>query len=208
MVGMVANHPTRLRKIRRRPIPTTGTEPATGTEPDTGTEKVRVAELLDQMKADHGDDTLNPAEAEMLMTLTEGVIQGARTRRRSPWAAVLGPVVKPGAAATLLGISTTALDKRRGTGAVLGVQTANRRWVYPLAQFRTDERGNIEVLPGLRDVLGVLYTTGDGLAAARWLATPNRRLNTATPWEALTDQSRQPQVVAAARAQADAWAGR
>lgn len=165
-------------------------------------------DVLDRVKANHPEDTIDPVEAEMLVSLTEGVIRGTRSRRRSPWAAVLGPVVKPGVASTLLGISTTALDKRRDTGAVLGVQTENRRWVYPLAQFRAGERGGVEVLAGLREVLSALLASGDGLAAARWLATPNRRLEAATPWEALTDQSRLPQVVAAARAQADAWAGR
>lgn len=171
-------------------------------------ERVRVADVLDQLKADHLEDTIDPVEATMLVSLTEGLIRGSRSSRRSRLADVLGPVVKPGVASTLLGISTTALDKRRDSGAVLGVRTETGRWVYPLAQFRVGDRGGVEVLAGLRNVLTVLLASGDGLAAARWLATPNRRLAADTPWEALTDQSRQTQVVAAASAQADASAGR
>lgn len=170
-------------------------------------EKVRVVDVLDRVRAEHPEDTIDSESAEMLVSLAEGVIQGARTRGRSRWAGVLGPVVKPGVASALLGISTTALDKRRDTGAVLGVQTENRRWVYPLAQFRANRHGGVEVLPGLRDVLTELLSSGDGLAAARWLATPNRRLDAATPWEVLSKQSRQPSVVDAARSQATAWAG-
>ncbi|MCB1257697.1 MAG: DUF2384 domain-containing protein [Microthrixaceae bacterium] len=160
------------------------------------------------MKADHSEDLIGSAEAEILVSLTEGMIRGARSRYASPWAAVLGPVVKPGVASKLLGISTTALDKRRLTGAVLGVRTENGRWVYPLAQFRSGERGGVEVLAGLRDVLAELLVSGDGLAAARWLATPNRRLNASTPWEALADKSSLEQIVAAANAQAAVWSGR
>ena len=123
------------------------------------------------------------------------------------WADFLGPVVEPGVASELLGISTTALGERRDSGAVLGVRTETGRWVYPLAQFRAGEHGQVAVVAGLRDVLTELLASGDGLAAARWLAPPSRRLDAATPWEAFSDQSRLPQVVTAARAQADAWAG-
>lgn len=180
----------------------------TGTGRPATPEKVRIADVLDRVKADHPEDTIDSAEAEMLVLLTEGMIRGGRARGRSQWAGMLGPVVKPGVASALLGISTTALDKRRDTGAVLGVQTENRRWVYPLVQFRAGRHGGAEVVPGLREVLTELLASGDGLAAARWLATPNRRLGSTTPWEALAEQSRRPDIVAAARAQAAAWAGR
>lgn len=181
--------------------------------PGTGTRRaapvpVRVADVLDAVKANHGDDTVGSADAEMLAALVDGVIRGAQTRGYSRWAEVLGPVLKPGVASKLLDISTTALDKRRDAGAVLGVRTDSGRWIYPLAQFRAGARGGAEVLAGLRDVLVELRTTGDGLASARWLATPNRRLRSATPWQALDDPDRHLQVVAAARAQAAAWAGR
>lgn len=164
---------------------------------------VALADVLDGVKASHPDGTISADAAEALVALVEGLISPPSRSTTSHWRDVLGPVLTPGVVVELLSLSRAGLDKRRDSGAVLGVQTDNGRWVYPLRQFRS-ERGRITVLPGLRDVLDVLLPPTDGLAAARWLATPNRRLAAATPWDVLANGDQLADLIDAAHAQARA----
>lgn len=106
-------------------------------------------------------------------------------------------------ASVLLGVTQRELDRRRRRHLLLGVRTT-RRWVYPTTQFRSVD-GQVGGIDGLDDVLARLTQSPDGLAAARWMATPNRRLDGLTPWAAL--ESRRDEVVEAAAAIARAWAG-
>ena len=124
------------------------------------------------------------------------------------WQQLLGPVGTPRVVAELLGVSRRALDGARSRGEVLGVRTADGRWVYPLRQFHRDGVGELRVVEGLDEALAALYLCGDPAGAARWLATPNRRLDGETPWHALLEGDRSDAVAQAAQAQAQAWAGR
>ena len=124
------------------------------------------------------------------------------------WQQLLGPVGTPQVVVALLGVSRRTLDGARSRGEVLGVRTAGGRWVYPLQQFRRDGVGRVSVVEGLDEVLAALCSQGDAAGAARWLATPNRRLDGETPWHALLEGDRSDAVAQAARAQAQAWAGR
>lgn len=123
----------------------------------------------------------------------------------SPWNDILGPCVTARPAADLLGVCLAELDRRRRRGQVLGVQTRSRRWVYPLAQFRPAGEAIALDASTLQPVLAALLDAADGLAVARWMATPNTQLSGRTPWEALPDDP--DPVVAAAERQARAWTG-
>ncbi len=122
----------------------------------------------------------------------------------SPWNDILGPCLTTRPAAELMGVSLAELDRRRRRGQVLGVQTRSRRWVYPAAQFQADG-ASTAATSELQPVLAALLEAADGLAAARWMASPNARLSGRTPWEALRDEP--DAVVAAAERQARAWTG-
>lgn len=122
----------------------------------------------------------------------------------SPWTDVIGPCLTGRVTADLMGVGSAELARRRRRGQVLGVQTRSRRWAYPAAQFRTDG-ASTAVRSELQPVLGALLEAADGLAAARWTATPNTRLSGRTPWEALQDDPGA--VLAAAERQAGVWTG-
>lgn len=119
------------------------------------------------------------------------------------WIDVLGQCVTGAVAAALVGVAPREIDRLRREHQLLGIRTI-QRWVYPTAQFRMAD-GQIGFIDGLDEVLARLDPSPDGLAAARWMATPNRRLGGLTPWAALG--SRRGEVLAAAAEIARAWTG-
>lgn len=128
----------------------------------------------------------------------------ARPVEDHPWRAILGPVYRSEGAARRLGnLTRQSLDGRRRRYQVLGVRTADGRWAYPAWQFASDEGG---VMDGMVDVLGILLPVADGLAAARWLRTPNRRLDGSEPLDAIRVGGADVQMIDAASAQAAVWA--
>ncbi len=150
------------------------------------------------------------AEAQPLMVGTDdsALADGQDLAQTSSWHDLLGAVATPRTVRTLTGASRGELDGARRRGDVLAIRTSNGRWLYPLRQFRPTGGGRMEVLAGLPEVLRALSVSGDSPGAARWLATPNRRLEGLSPWEALTAGDRSPKVVEAARAQAASWSAR
>ena len=150
------------------------------------------------------------AEAQPLMVGPDdsALANGQDLARSSSWRDLLGDLATPRTVCTLIGASRRELEGARRRGDVLAIRPSNRRWLYPLRQLRPTEGRRMEVLAGLPEVLRALYVSGDSAGAARWLATPNRRLEGSSPWETLTAGDRSSQVVEAARAQAAAWAAR
>lgn len=122
------------------------------------------------------------------------------------WPDLLGPVVSSTVAAELLGLTPRQVNQARVKSEVLGIRTTTGRWVYPLRQFRRTSDGQAEVLAGLSEVLHALDPAGRPAGAARWLATPNRLLGGASPWEAVAGEGND--VVEAAHAQSRTWVGR
>lgn len=165
---------------------------------------MELAQVLDDVKGAHPGAVIEQDAAAALRHLADGLVATSTTTNAPSWADVVGPVLTPGAVLGLLGISRAGLDKRRSRDAVLGIQTANGRWVYPLRQFVAHD-GRVQVTPHLPPVLTILTPAAGRLAAARWLGSPNRRLAGRTPWEALHDGRDQAELLAAAAAQADAW---
>ncbi len=98
----------------------------------------------------------------------------------SPWGE-LGSFYSSARVARLLGdISRQAVADRRGRGTLLGLQTADRKWVYPAFQF--DERN--QVLDGLSELLKTLRASGiDDWSLASWLSSPMRSLEGKSPIE-------------------------
>lgn len=121
------------------------------------------------------------------------------------WDQLLGPFTTwKGAVARLDDLDTRqGLDRRRDHHQVLGCQTGDRTWLYPLFQFA---RG--DVLPGLPDVLAELVPVTDGWTTGLWLRTPNTRLDGYTPAAWLEECQRRATILAAARDQGAQWSGR
>lgn len=131
--------------------------------------------------------------------MEDGTPEGSQ----SGWVELIGPVLTHRTAAALLGVTAPRLTAMRRDMSVFAVQDSGRAWRYPTSQFRrVDER--VETLPGLVAVLTALAAP-DELAAARWLGTPNRRLNARTPWETLEQDGRTDRLIEAALAQHTAW---
>jgi hypothetical protein len=93
----------------------------------------------------------------------------------------LGPFYNSSKVAQLFGgISHQAVADRRGHGTLLGLQTADRTWVYPAFQF--DERNH--VLEGLSELLKTLRANDfDDWSLASWLDSSLRSLDGRSPIE-------------------------
>ena len=126
---------------------------------------------------------------------------------RSPWADLIGPVYGWRPVARILGVQDRqAVDARRNTHGILGFKTADGAWAYPAFGFTT-LHGRARVAPGLPETIAHLVPAADGLAASRWLATPNRLVQGRRPIDVL-DTDGPEEVIVLARHQADVWAGR
>lgn len=92
----------------------------------------------------------------------------------SPWNEVLGTFYGPGKVARLLGgISRQAVADRRGRGTLLGLKTADGKWIYPAFQF--DERHRVhEGLPDIIRCLGAAEM--DDWTLAGWLVAERSQL--------------------------------
>jgi len=167
---------------------------------------VALHRLLKDLDAAHPGAQFTAEAADLFERFTRALL-AEQPPGVDAWARILGPVATSTVVAELLGLTRRRLDGARARGAVLGVRTSAGRWVYPLGQFRWGE-GPVRVLDGLEEVLRALCVAGEGYGAARWLATANRRLGGATPWEVLHEDRGVDAVIEAARCQGRAWAGR
>jgi hypothetical protein len=125
----------------------------------------------------------------------------------SPWADLLGPVYATDGVQRILGVTTRqAVDDARSRHRVVGFKTSDGRWAYPAFQFES-RGGRTRPVEGLRNVAAVLVPAADGLAALRWLATRNRRLDQSRPIDSLRGGGDVQRVRRAAEAQAAVWVG-
>lgn len=142
---------------------------------------VAVAELLGQVASRHEGEMVDAHTAAQVAQLLDGVLE--QRHAVSAWAELIGPVLAPTAVSALLGLSATAVDKRRRSGKLLAFKVESGRWFHPLGQFVAAD-GAVRTVSGLDGVLAALDAP-DGLAAVRWACTPNRRLAGSTPLDAL-----------------------
>ncbi len=120
----------------------------------------------------------------------------ATVPRVSPWDELLGPFYGTTQTCKLLGgISRQAVTDRRERRTLLGLQTADGRWVYPRFQF--DERN--EVIAGLGPVLQCFDRGVDGWTLAGWLVSPLRSLGGRSVVAWLRDGDEREPVLVAAR---------
>lgn len=164
--------------------------------------------LLDRLRSAHPAARLAPESAAALERFAHALLTGCPGVTGEGWAGILGPVAPSGTVAELLGSSRRSLDRARARAEFLALRTADGRWMYPLQQFHWTSEGKVGALERLGEVLRALYASGDESGAARWLATPNRRLQGDTPWERLHEEAQAGAVVDAAEAQARAWSAR
>lgn len=102
----------------------------------------------------------------------------------SDLAAAVGPCWSEAKTAAALAVSVESLAALRTAGGVLGLETADGVWVYPIDQFRTGG-GRVEVKPDLLPVFHALRGH-DPWAVAVLLHTPAPELGGATPLDLLT----------------------
>jgi hypothetical protein len=95
-----------------------------------------------------------------------------------------GGALSAAEAATLLGITRQAVDKRRRAGTLIGLQAGKRGYLYPRWQFTTDGVS----LSGLPELLADLAEFSPWMQAG-FILSPNLRLNNARPIDALRDGS-------------------
>lgn len=88
---------------------------------------------------------------------------------------LVGPFYDSDGVATLLNVPVDALLAAREDGLLLGVQTSDGAWVYPVFQFT----GN-QVDPGLLPLLRVFHYSPPWSTAV-WLCTPEEDLDGLTP---------------------------
>lgn len=165
-------------------------------------------ELFLQLVSDQLDsrqiEELNDAEAADAAAAAASMVPHLA---RSPWADLIGPVYGWRPVARILGVQDRqAVDARRNSNGVLGFKTANGTWAYPAIGFTT-LHGRVRVVAGLPEAITHLIPAADGLAATRWLATPNRLLRGRRPFDVLREDGPE-QVIVLAREQANVWAGR
>lgn len=122
-----------------------------------------------------------------------------------PWDDLLGPFYDAAAVRRILGVgSRQAVDGARRGYRIVGIRTRDGRWAYPTFQFVHTGR-ELRVAEGLAEVLSVLMPSADGLAAARWMATRNRKLKAKRPVDLLRATGSSDEVLSAARTQAARW---
>lgn len=122
--------------------------------------------------------------------LAEARLAGLRSRELLLGAE--GGAVAADQAASLLGISRQAVDRRRRAGKLIGLTLGRRGFAYPAWQFA--EGGT---LAGLDETLAALHEYGPWMQTA-WFVNPNTRLDGDTPLMRLRRKDVAP-VVAAAR---------
>jgi hypothetical protein len=120
---------------------------------------------------------------EALAVLNAGPLAAAKLRGlriRERLLNVEGGTISSSEAASLLGISRQAVDKRRRANQLLGLSIGRRGYAYPVWQF--DSRAG--TLPGLVDVLAELKDHDPWIQAA-FMLNPNARLDGSLPLDAL-----------------------
>ena len=122
----------------------------------------------------------------------------------SDLAAAVGPCWSEAKTAAALAVSVESLAALRTAGGVLGLETADGVWVYPIDQFRTGG-GRVEVKPDLLPVFHALRGH-DPWAVAALLHTPAPELDDATPLDWLSAGGDPEALSALAVAVAREWA--
>lgn len=88
----------------------------------------------------------------------------------------IGPFYRTDQVVSLLGITRQAVNERLGKRTMLGMQTRDGVWVYPVYQF--EDRG---ILPRLPEVLRSFDRRADPWAVAAWLVSKDARLGGERP---------------------------
>ena len=120
-------------------------------------------------------------------------------------AQAIGPCYDSHTLWSWLGISKQAVEKRRKTHKLIGIQDNQGRWAYPAWQFVP---GTNTTIPGLTNVLTELSKgTSDSWSWALWLVgqVPDT-LDGKPAWQWLAEGNSIDPVVDFARADATAWA--
>lgn len=121
------------------------------------------------------------------------ILEHARSVLHTPeaFSGQVGEVCRTGAVCDWLGISRQAVSKAVKDQRILGFQTLDGKWIYPVWQFEAPET-YAACVQGLPPVLDVLESRGiSGFEAAVWFAASNPTLGHA-PFE--TFQTENPAV--------------
>jgi hypothetical protein len=98
------------------------------------------------------------------------------------WNKRVGPFYERSGALATTELPATAFEGRVDAGEILEVMTSDGAQLYPSFQFGPHG----ELLPGLRDLIGILLPFSDDLwDVAAWLATPTDRFGGRSAAEAL-----------------------
>ena len=99
-----------------------------------------------------------------------------RSLGRNPMADLIGPFYDSAAVAAVLHCQVEHLPERVRRGDLLGMQTADSIWVFPVFQFTTDHQIRSDLTPILRQL-----ADHDRWSVGVWLRSPMEDLDDATP---------------------------
>jgi hypothetical protein len=119
---------------------------------------------------------------------------------RNEMSDLVGPFFDTAGMRTLLGSTRQAIHDRTLRGTLLGVQTSEGQWIYPVFQF-----AGAQPRPDLADVLKVLRG-GPRWSAAVWLRTAADELGGRSPEQWLASGGDADPVLRLARLVAHQWA--
>lgn len=121
------------------------------------------------------------------------------------WDEAIGPFYSWSAVSKILGdVTRPTVDNHRNAHEILGVKSQDNRWLYPSFQWMKVDK-QLRPLPMLSDVLEVLEPElhDEGLHAAWWLVTPNRRLGGTRPVDWMRQERSLRRLLKAAQAERD-----
>ena len=95
---------------------------------------------------------------------------------RNPMADLIGPFYDSAQVAAVLHCQVEDLVDWVHRGDLLGMQTADSIWVFPVFQFTSDHQIRSDLTPVLR-----LLANYDGWSVGVWLRSPKEHLDVATP---------------------------
>ncbi|NMW65752.1 hypothetical protein HHJ78_09565 [Mobiluncus mulieris] len=137
----------------------------------TSIESDFLAELRQQLLKRPRAASLTAEQAAHALKLTQAILDTPTTLSEQ-----VGAVCRTGAVCDWLGISRQAVHKAVQDQRILGFQTLDNKWIYPVWQFEAPEIYEA-CIHGLPPVLDVLDSRGvNGIEAAAWFAAPNRAL--------------------------------
>ncbi len=114
----------------------------------------------------------------------------------SAWDEMLGPFYRTRQLAAILGLSTSAVLRRRQRRSLLGLKTEDGVLVYPAFQLDADNR----LLAGLPETLGCFRDVPvDDWTLAGWFVTPHQALGGYSVLDALHSDGASERILALAR---------